>query len=81
MEGILDITPETLPDFYLVLTGPKGAPTSSRGTMRPWLISYVFLFDAAKLLADLRGVKVGIATSVRQHIWDMAEIYPTQRNN
>ncbi len=27
-----------------------------------------------------RGVKLGVATSVRQHLWDEAEIYPRQHN-
>jgi hypothetical protein len=82
MEGLLDITPETLPDYYLVMSGSKSAATSSRGAIRPWLISYVFLFDAAKLVEELRsrGVKIGIATSVRKELWEMAEIYPAQRN-
>ena len=27
-----------------------------------------------------RGVKIGIATSVRQHEWQAAEIYPNKRS-
>ena len=83
MEGVLDITPEAIPDFYLVMAGPRGAATSSRGTTRPWLISHVFLFDGRELITELEslGVKIGIATSVRKYLWEMAEIYPTQRNN
>ena len=83
MEGVLDISQESLPDFYLVMTGPKGSPISSRGAMRPWIISCVFLFDAVKLVGELkhRGIKIGIATSVRQDLWEMAEIYPAQRNS
>ena len=27
-----------------------------------------------------RGVKIGVATSVRRHIWDDAEIYPSPNN-
>ena len=78
MEGLLDITPETLPDYYLVMSGSKSAATSSRGAIRPWLLSYVFLFDATKLVEELRsrGVKIGITTSVRKELWEMAEIYP-----
>ena len=30
-EGLLDIRPDALPDYYLVLAGPKAAPVSSRG--------------------------------------------------
>ena len=83
LEGLLDITPDTPPDYYLVLTGPRQSPASSRGTLRPWLIRSVFLFDAAALLKDLRsrGVKLGIATSVAREFWDRAEVQPVQRNS
>lgn len=82
-EGILDITSNNPPDFYLVLTGPKSGAVSSRGTTRPWLISSVFLFDAKELIRQLqiKNVKIGIATSVRAHMWDEAMIYPKQQNN
>jgi len=52
------------------------------GATRPWVISYVYLFDAARLIGELeqQGVKIGIATSVRSYLWEMAEIYPVQRN-
>ncbi|RIK35574.1 MAG: hypothetical protein DCC55_29925 [Chloroflexi bacterium] len=81
-ECLLDITPHALPDYYLVLAGPKSAAISSRHTTRPRVIHYVFLFDAAHLYARLiaRKVKIGIATSVAQHLWQEAEIYPTQHN-
>lgn len=83
MEGLLDINPENLPDFYLVMAGPKAPAISSRGTTRPWLISYVYLFDAARLVGELRkrGIKIGIATSIRKALWEAAEIYPVPRNN
>lgn len=82
-EGLLDINPSLLPDFYLVMTGPKSGAISSRGTTRPWIISSVFLFDAHELVRMLkaRGIKIGIATSVRGQMWEDAEIYPVQRNN
>jgi hypothetical protein len=81
-EEALDIEPRSLPDFYLVLTGPHGLAGSSKGKTRPWLISSVFLFDAQQLLDDLAkaGVKVGDATSVRKRLWDAAELWPSQRN-
>src|SRR4030042_1867169 len=50
-EGILDISPESPPDYYLVLAGPKSAAASSRGTVRPLVIEVVYLFDA-QVLAD-----------------------------
>lgn len=82
-EGILDITQNNLPDFYLVMAGPKSGAVSSRGTTRPWLISSVFLFDAKELIRQLQinNVKIGIATSVRAYMWDEAMIYPKQQNN
>lgn len=82
-ENILDVTPDALPDFYLVLTGPESAAAhSSRGKTRPWVIETVYLFDAHKLVhrLRLRGVKIGVATSVGQQLWDEAEVYPTPRN-
>ena len=82
LEYMLDITPDELPDFYLVMTGPKNQGAASRGEIRPWVISYVFLFKAAELVRELqaRGVKIGTATSVVKHEWEAAEIYPNQRN-
>jgi hypothetical protein len=74
---------EGLLDFYLVMTGPRTAAWSSRGKTRPWLISYVFIFDAAVLFGELehQGRKIGIATSVKIHLWETAEIYPEQKSN
>ncbi|MDP3104550.1 MAG: hypothetical protein Q8M95_08070 [Candidatus Methanoperedens sp.] len=82
-EGILDITPDNLPDFYLVLTGPKSAAVSSRGTTRPWTINSVFLFDANELVTKLKEnkVKIGVATSVRSKKWEDAMVYPIQHNS
>lgn len=82
-EGVLDITPDVLPDYYLVLTGPKSGAMTSRGQARPWTIENAFLFEAQPLVDELkrRGVKIGVATSVRQHFWANAEIYPAHRND
>jgi hypothetical protein len=79
-EGLLDITPDALPDYYLVLTGPKSAAMSSRGRVRPWIIEAVFLFEAQDLVVQLeaRGLKIGIASSIVQQFWEQAEIYPIQ---
>jgi hypothetical protein len=76
-EGLLDIA-ATHPDFFLVLTGPKAAPASSRDTLRPLVIDEVFLFDAPILIAALtsNGVRVGTASSVRSALWDEAHIWP-----
>ena len=81
-QGILDIRLGALPDFFLVLTGARTGAASSRGTTQPWTIESVYLFEAVPLVAQLRayGVKIGVATSVRRHLWDDAEIYPSPHN-
>ena len=73
-EGLLDINPDGVPDYYLVMTGPKAWPTKSR----PLVITGVFLFDAHELVNRLRerGVRLGVATGVRQHEWAAARVYP-----
>ncbi|MDQ6602876.1 MAG: hypothetical protein M3Z19_09115 [Chloroflexota bacterium] len=83
LESLLDLTPAHLPDDYLILTGPRHAATSSRGTHRPWVIRSVFLFDARELVGELsaRGSKLGVASSVPRKYWDAAEIYPEQRSD
>ena len=82
LEYMLDINPDALPDFFLVMTGPKSLEPTSKGGIRPWLIDYVFLFNAAELMIELeaRGVKIGIATSVQKHKWQNSEIYPNKRS-
>jgi hypothetical protein len=82
LEGLLDITPQQLPDFYLVLAGPRSAAGSSRGDARLWLIRSVHLFEAMPLVASLRerGIKIGVATSVIRSVWSDAEIYPHQNS-
>ena len=81
-QGMLDIRPDAVPDHYLVLTGPRSGLASSRGTTQPWVIASVFLFDGPALVKELkeRGLKVGVATSVRRKLWNEAEIYPLPTN-
>ena len=76
--GYLDIKPDGVPDYYLVMTGPKAPATSSRGRTLPWVVTEVFVFDAPALVGRLRviGRKLGIATYVRQHEWKRARVYP-----
>lgn len=78
--GCLDVTPNSLPDFYLVMTGPKRP--AAKGIAVPMSIERVFLFDAPALVAQLRAnkVTVGTETSVRKVFWDAAEIYPNSNN-
>jgi hypothetical protein len=81
-DGLLNINPNALPDFFLVLTGPKSPPVSSRGQFHPWVIKYVYLFESHHLIHDLDNyeVKIGIATSVRKHLWEKSEIYPAHNS-
>jgi hypothetical protein len=83
LEWMLDINPNAPLDYYLVFTGPISASVSSRGTLRPFCIDGVFLFDAQRLHGELveRGVKIGIATSVRAVQWSQAQIYPEANNS
>lgn len=82
LERILDITPKTLPDFYLVLAGPTSSAGSSKGVVRLWVIDYVYLLRSEELVEKLksRRVKIGVATSVAKQYWDNAEVYPNQHN-
>ena len=77
-EGILDLTSSNSVQHYLALTGPTGAAVSTRGVTRPWVIHAVYLFDTARLRRQLdsAGRKSGTATSVRNELWEAAEIYP-----
>lgn len=82
-EGILDINPNSLPDYFLVLCGPKSNAQSSVGKSRPLKIDSVYLFESNSLIDNLRsrGVKIGIATSVVTTQWELAEIFPNQTNH
>ncbi|HUQ59389.1 hypothetical protein, partial [Lentzea sp.] len=44
----------------------------------PMVIDAVYLFDAAAVVGELRarGRKIGVASSVREELWEAAEIYP-----
>lgn len=81
-EGVLDMTESDTLDYYLVLTGPPSAASTSSGGSRPWHISDVYLFDAHRLLASqrTRGVKIGTASSVPNDLWTAARIYPDPTN-
>jgi hypothetical protein len=80
---LLDINPNAPLDYYLVLTGAASALASSRGSLRPFCIQTVFLLDAHRLHVELqdRGVKIGIATSVRKAQWEPAEVFPRSNNS
>ncbi|MCL0055494.1 hypothetical protein M1N56_06455 [Dehalococcoidia bacterium] len=80
--SILDITPDSLPDYYLVMMGSSVSSDSSRDMVYPADIASVHIFESSSLMAALRnrGVKIGVATSVVRHLWDSAEVYPHQTN-
>lgn len=80
-EFCLDVNPDGIPDYYLVLTGPKATSMTSRGGVRPLVVESVYLFKSGPLLDALRerGVKLGAATSVAKGLWEAAEVYPTPR--
>jgi hypothetical protein len=82
LESLLDIRAAKPPDYFLVFTGPKATTMTSRGEARLWHIESVFLFDGHCLQQELikRGVKLCEATSIRNHQWHAAEIYPQPRN-
>ena len=78
----LDMRLDALPEYYLVLTGPRGSTTTSRGAKRPLVIDHVFLFEAGQLCATLqaRGVKIQTGTSLLRSQWDGAELFPENRS-
>jgi hypothetical protein len=75
-ESRIDIRPEYIPDYYLVLAGPPAGATSSRGTTRPLVVQDVYLFEAAALVDRLkaRNVRIGTATSLRMEDWKAARV-------
>jgi hypothetical protein len=78
----LDMTVPVQPQEYLVMTGPAAPAISSRGQTRPWCIQSVHLFDADELRgkSEKRGLKIGVATSVRAQYWTEAQIFPESNN-
>ncbi|MFI5486056.1 hypothetical protein [Micromonospora echinaurantiaca] len=76
----IDISPHPC-DFYLVFSGPPrpvGAVQHHR-----WQISAAYLFDTRILMETLtgRGVKIGIATSMRRGDLEAAQIFPGTNPN
>jgi hypothetical protein len=63
-------------DYYLVLTGPARRPAQTGPA--PWTITAVYLFDAIELIRNLndRGVKIGVATSIRKADLDASQLHP-----
>lgn len=82
-EGVMYIHSNPVPDYYLILAGPKQESSTARALVNPWIITTVYLFDGYQLLTALRerGVQIGSHTSVIHQIWERAEIYPMQQNH
>ena len=74
----LDMHPAHVPDFYLVLSGPRSKALNSRHMARPHVITQVFIFESVQLLAELatRNIRPKVGTSVRRSEWEAAEIFP-----
>ncbi|MFG2008746.1 DUF6998 domain-containing protein [Micromonospora sp. NPDC048868] len=72
----LDISPHHC-DHYLILSGPARPPGAVRH--HRWRISAAYLLDTRRLLDTLtvRGVKIGIATSIRRADLEVAQVFPT----
>ncbi len=79
-EGALAMALSGGPDYYLVLTGPKSSTGSSKGLTRPFVIAAAYLFAHGALLAGITAKLDPMATSVRAHLWDAAEVYPLATN-
>ncbi|WP_446215548.1 hypothetical protein [Micromonospora sp. IBHARD004] len=71
----IDISPH-LCDLYLVFSGPPRPLGAVRH--HQWRISAAYLFDTRLLLETLtgRGVKIGVATSIRRGDLEAAQIFP-----
>lgn len=86
-DGMLNLVhstdPTDHPDYYLVLTGPAVGAISSVGLSAPWVIHAVYLFESKELVQFLTGLErmPGTATSIRQHLWDAAMVYPEPNNS
>ena len=59
-EGIIDLRTKDLPDYYLILSGPRGPAASSKGQDRPWVIDGIDVFDANALVASLLTRKLKV---------------------
>ena len=77
----LDMKPPGSTAFYLVLWG-GGEQPESKGVNRPLSVDFVYIFDESALVQKLiaRGVKIGMASSLRNEDWNEAEIYPNNRS-
>ncbi len=70
---------DTLPDYFLTLTGPK----KTGSLYHPFAIKEVCLFEAAPLVQRLKkeGIPIGFQTRVGAEAWEKARIYPVQKGS
>jgi hypothetical protein len=84
--GLLDVVSSSdysaHPDTYLVMVGGRSNALSSKGMSASVSIEAVYVLESRTLLETLveRGVKLGIATSVRAPEWKNAMVYPESNN-
>jgi hypothetical protein len=81
-ESYINIHTDPAPDYSLILAGPRVEPGEARGLANPWLLTSVYLFSMQDLLASLRarGVRIGPRVSINSQLWELAELFPVQRN-
>jgi hypothetical protein len=81
-ETLLDLSLDSPPDYYLVLSGPKILQMTSKNTTRPLIIAHVFLIHSDTFLqqSKQRGIKITKQTSTVESQWIESEIYPTRNN-
>ncbi|MDQ3656606.1 MAG: hypothetical protein M3457_16215 [Chloroflexota bacterium] len=77
MNLVASAGPAQHPDYYLVLTGSGKGAVPAENHNAPWVIRQVLLFEANDLLEKLalKGVKLGVGTSVSSDLWMAAMIY------
>lgn len=82
-EYIIDIREAFLPDYFLIMTGPLA--NKLRAKSRLLFIDSVFLFDAHKLIDELKvkgePVYEKAPTPIDSSYWKPAELYPNNSSS
>lgn len=83
-ESYIDWRDDALPEYFLILTGPKRTSRKRAELGRPIRITNVYLFevDSTRRILLSRGVSLPkgkrVQASVIGELWDKAEVYPHQ---
>lgn len=85
-ESFIDWRDDALPEYFLILSGPKRKTGKGAKAPRPITITNVHLFDVKRLRRTLksRGIKIEderrltVQASVKAELWNRAEVYPRQ---